>query len=373
MLKRLHDYWRQIFNLCHKEFLVIFKDPANRVILIAPALIQCLLFGYGATYDLKDVPYAVLDQSRAAMSTQLLAKLDGTGSFHRIANLQNPQQGAELIDDGKALLVLHIPADFESKLAAGQNAPVQAIVDGRNSTTAGNALSQFGSVVGEFNAALPQAQTAPLTVQSRVWFNPNQESRWTIMPALIASLSMMQVIMLAALSVAREREQGTFDQLLVTPATPVQIMLGKAVPSVAVGLMQSTLIFLLIRFWFNVPFAGSLLTLYGCLTLFNITVVGVGLSISALSLNMQQAMLYTFVLIMPMTLLSGLATPVENMPEILQTATYANPLRFAIDMVRRIYLEGASLADISHNFLPLACIAALSMPLAAWLFRNRLN
>lgn len=373
MLQRLRDYWRQILNLCHKEFLVIFKDPASRAILIAPALMQGLLFGYGATYDLKDVPYAVLDQSRAAMSTRLLAKLDGTGSFHRIANLQNPQQGAELINDGKALLVLHIPADFESKLAAGQSAPVQAIVDGRNSTTAGNALSQFGSVVGEFNTTLPNAQAAPLTVQSRVWFNPNQESRWTIMPALIASLSMMQVIMLAALSVAREREQGTFDQLLVTPATPAQIMLGKAVPSVAVGLMQSTLIFLLIRFWFGVPFAGNLLTLYACLTAFNIAVVGVGLSISALSLNMQQAMLYTFVLIMPMTLLSGLATPVENMPEILQTATYANPLRFAIDMVRRIYLEGAGLADISHNFLPLFCIAVLSMPLAAWLFRNRLN
>ena len=155
MLKRLRDYWRQILNLCHKEFLVIFKDPANRAILIAPALMQGLLFGYGATYDLKDVPYAVLDQSRAAMSTQLLAKLDGTGSFHRIANLQNPQQGEELINDGKALLVLHIPADFESKLAAGQSAPVQAIVDGRNSTTAGNALSQAASTgaVAQLDAA----------------------------------------------------------------------------------------------------------------------------------------------------------------------------------------------------------------------------
>lgn len=372
MLKRLRDYWRQILNLCHKEFLVIFKDPANRAILIAPALMQGLLFGYGATYDLKDVPYAVLDQSRAAMSTQLLAKLDGTGSFHRIANLQNPQQGAELINDGKALLVLHIPADFESKLAAGQSAPVQAIVDGRNSTTAGNALSQFGSVVGEFNATLPYAQAAPLTVQNRVWFNPNQESRWTIMPALIASLSMMQVIMLAALSVAREREQGTFDQLLVTPLTPMLILIGKALPAIFIGIIQSSIVFLIIRFWFGIPMNGSVALLYLGLFTFTIAAVGVGLSISALSLNMQQAMLYTFLLIMPLMLLSGLLTPVRNMPEVLQIATYVNPLRFGMNIVRRVYLEGATLGDIWRQFIPLFVLAVVTLPLAAWLFRNRL-
>lgn len=373
MLKALQEYIRQLLNLCHKEFLVIFKDPANRTILIMPALIQALLFGYGATYDLKNVPYAVLDESRASLSTQFLSKLDGAGSFHRIANLNNTNEGKVLIDNGKALLIVHIPPDFENKLLAGQSAPVQVIADGRNSTTAGNALAQFGAITQQFNDTLPNVATAPIRVQSRVWFNPNQESRWTIMPALIASLSMMQVIMLASLSVAREREQGTFDQLLVTPATPTQIMLGKAVPAVAIGLMQSSLIFLLVRFWFGVPFAGNLLTLYTCLMVFNVAVVGIGLSISALSLNMQQAMLYTFVLIMPMTLLSGLATPIENMPEMLQTATFANPLRFAIDMVRRIYLEGATLAEVAHNFIPLAFIAVLTMPLAVWLFRHRLS
>lgn len=366
-------FWRQVGNICVKELKVLFKDPANRVVLIAPLLMQTLLFGYGATYDLQAVPYALQDDSRAALSAQLLARVDGTASFQRVANVTHPREGEALLNDGKVLMLIHIPADFENRLTRGEAVAVQAIVDGRNSTTAGAALAQLATIVGAFNATLPEGMRPPLRVVSRVWFNPNQESRWMIMPALIASLSMLQVVILSALSVAREREQGTFDQLLVTPATPVQILIGKAVPAIMIGLVQSTLVLLVIRYWFGVPFAGHLPTLFLCLLGFTIAVVGIGLSISALSLTMQQAMLYTFVLIMPLILLSGLATPVENMPEILQTATYANPLRFAIVMMRRVYLEGAGLAEIAGNFVPLACVAVVCLPLSAWLFRNRLQ
>lgn len=372
MLSRLFIYLRQLLNLCHKELLVILKDPSSRVVLVVPPFLQALLFGYAATYDLKNVPYVVLDESRSYASQQILAKMDSTSAFFRVANLNHVREAEDLINQGDALMYLHFPSDFEQKRLSGQPAPLQIIVDGRNSTTAGSALAQVSAIVNEFNAVQPDYSRPPLVVQSRVWFNPNQESRWSIMPALIASLSMMQVIMLAALSVAREREQGTFDQLLVTPATPSQIMIGKAIPAILVGLMQSSFILLMIYFWFKIPMAGNLSALYLCLLGFNIAVVGIGLAISALALNMQQAMLYTFVLIMPLMLLSGLASPVENMPPLLQNATYANPLRFAIEMVRRIYLEGATLTDVAHNFIPLAVIAALSLPLSAWLFRNRL-
>jgi ABC-2 type transport system permease protein len=183
---------------------------------------------------------------------------------------------------------------------------------------------------------------------------------------------MLQTLLLAALSVAREREQGTFDQLLVTPLTPMQILVGKAVPAIAIGLLQSTIIFLIIRFWFQIPFNGSLWLLYLGLFTFTGAAVGIGLSISALSLNMQQAMLYAFLLIMPLMLLSGLLTPVRNMPEILQIATYVNPLRFGMEIVRRVYLEGASLREVAFNFIPLLGVAGVTLPLAAWLFRNRL-
>jgi ABC-2 type transport system permease protein len=173
--------------------------------------------------------------------------------------------------------------------------------------------------------------------------------------------------------VAREREQGTFDQLLVTPLTPIQILIGKALPAIIVGLAQSTIIFLIIRFWFGILIAGSVGLLYLGLLCFTVASVGIGLSISAVSLTMQQAMLYTFMLIMPLILLSGLVTPVRNMPQVLQVATMANPLRFGIDTVRRVYLEGATFADVAPNFVPLLCLAAVTLPLATWLFRNRLG
>jgi len=361
----------RIAALAKKEILAMLSEPTSRVILIVPALLQALLFGYGATYDLKHVPYAVLDQSRSAASVELLARLDGTGVFEREATLNSPRQIAEVIDNEQVLLVLSIPSDFEQRLNAGQRAPLQVILDGRNSSTAGAAAGYVGSIVGDYNASLGGGQG--ITIDRRAWYNPNLESRWNMMPGLIAALSMLQTLLIAALSVAREREQGTFDQLLVTPLTPMQILIGKAVPAVLIGLLQSTIIFLIIRFWFQIPMNGSVGLLYLGLLTFTIAAVGVGLSISALSLTMQQAMLYTFLLIMPLMLLSGLLTPVRNMPEVLQIGTYVNPLRFGMSIVRRVYLEGAGLADVGFEFIPLLVLAAVTLPLAAWLFRNRLS
>jgi len=363
-------YLTQILSLCRKEILALVKDPANRAILFAPALLQSLLFGYGATYDLTHVPYAVVDQSHGEAASELLARLDGTGVFKRQATLTSNDQIADLIDSGTILLAISIPSDFERQVATGRDAPIQVILDGRNSSTAGSAAAYISAVVADYGRTLGRA--SPLSIERRVWYNPNLESRWTLMPALIAALSLMQTLLLSALSVAREREQGTFDQLLVTPLTPIQILIGKAIPSIAVGLIQSTIILLIIRFWFQIPMNGSYWLLYLGLLCFTGAAVGIGMSISALSLNMQQAMLYTFLLIMPLMLLSGLLTPVRNMPLILQILTYANPLRFGIDMVRRVYLEGAGLSTVAFDFVPLFVITAITLPLAAWLFRNRL-
>lgn len=362
---------RHIRFLIHKEILAILKEPANRVILIAPAMIQALLFGYAATYDVNHVDYAVLNQSQGQAASELLTHLDGTGVFNRTATLTSSAQIAGVVMAGKALLVLNFPPDFENKLNNGAVAPLQMILDGRNSSTAGMAASYVSAVVSDFNQRRGSAGAA-VSLETRAWYNPNLESRWGIMPTLIAALSMMQTLLLSALSVAREREQGTFDQLLVTPFTPMQLLIGKALPAILVGLVQSSLILLIILFWFQIPMNGSLALLYLGLFSFNVAAVGLGLSISAVSINMQQAMLYTFLLIMPLMLLSGLLTPVQTMPAALNLLTYANPLRFAIDLVRRVYLEGAGLSDIAFDFLPMLVMAVITLPLAAWLFRNRL-
>jgi ABC-2 type transport system permease protein len=368
-------YIRRIVNMCRKEFLAVIKDPKSKAILVVPAIVQSMLFGYAATYDLNHVPYAVQDMSRSAESARLLAKLEASGVFQRVATVHTQDELRQVIDTQKALLVVEIPGDFERRLYAGERSPVGLVLDGRNSNTAGSAAAFVGAVVSSFNSEWRIAhggREPPLRVESRAWYNPNLETRWNLMPGMIAALSMLQTLLLTALSVAREREQGTFDQLLVTPLTPTDIMIGKAIPPVLIGLTQSTLILLVTRFWFQVPMAGSLLTIYAGLLMFTIASVGIGLSISALSANMQQAMLYTFVLIMPMMLLSGLTTPVRNMPEILQILTMANPLRFAIELVQRVYLEGVGLLTVWHNLIPLLIIAAITLPLATWLFRNRL-
>lgn len=368
----MNEVLQRILGLIRKELLAILKDKRTRVILIVPAILQSVIFGYAATYDLSDVPYAVLNQSPSHVTSELLGRLDGTGVFNRVATLQSTSQVAPVIDSGKALMVLVFPPTFTADLNTSRSASVQVIVDGRNSTTASSALGYVSAVVAAYNAQQPAGASGAARVQTRAWFNPNLETRWNLVPGLIASLSMLQTLLLTALSVAREREEGTFDQLLVTPMNPVEIMVGKAVPSILVGLVQASLIFCVARFWFQIPFAGSLLTLFAGLFMFMTASVGIGLSISAMSSNMQQAMLYTFVLVMPMMLLSGLTTPVANMPQVFQVVTWANPLRFAIDLVQRVYLEGVPLATVSVDLLPLVVIALVTLPLASWLFRNKL-
>jgi ABC-2 type transport system permease protein len=209
-------------------------------------------------------------------------------------------------------------------------------------------------------------------VITRAWYNPNLDSRWTMIPSLIGTLTLMGTMMLTALSVAREREQGTFDQLLVTPFRPSEIMAGKAIPNVVIGLGQATTILLVAQLWFHIPFVGSFLVLYAGLTLFLMAAVGLGLFVSSIANTMQQAMLYAFVLVMPFALLSGFTTPFSSMPAMLQSAMVINPLRYALDITKRVYLEGAGFITLVPDFVPLLIIGLLTLSGAAWLFRRRL-
>ena len=369
------DTLMRILALTRKELLAIFKDPRTRYSLILPPILQCLIYGYVATYDLNDVPYAVLDQDRSAASRELLAGLDGSGVFRRVADLNRAGDIVRMIDDRKALLVIQIEQDFARKLMLGATADVQVIADGRNSNTAGTALGYVNAIVEQFNAewrADHNQGDPPIRLNTRAWYNPNLETRWHMIPALIGTLTLLQTILLTGLSVAREREQGTFDQLLVTPFRPAEIMIGKAVPPMLVGIMQATLVLLVAQLWFEIPFAGSFVTLYVALTFFLLAASGIGLLLSAMAATMQQAMLYSFMLIMPFSLLSGLTTPISSMPEVLQYFTRINPLRYAIEMAHRVYLEGAGLHLLWPDIWPLIAIAAITLSAGSWMFRHRL-
>jgi len=366
----------RILALARKELLAVLKDPRARMSLLVPPVLQALIFGYAATYDLNHVPYAVLDQDRSAASRELLARLDGSGAFERVAELRRGSDVAAYLDSRRALLVLQISQDFERRLLTGQGAGVQVIADGRNSNTAGTALGYVNRIIDRFNMEWRRAHqlaATPVQVVERAWYNPNLETRWYMIPGMIGTLTLIQTMMLTAMSVAREREQGTFDQLLVTPYRPYEIMVGKALPSIFVGTVQASGVLLVAQLWFRIPFAGSYAVLYCGLMLFLLAAVGMGLFVSSLSATMQQAMLYSLVLIIPFSVLSGLTTPIGNMPRILQYFTLINPLRYAIEITRRVYLEGAGLDLLRSDLAPLALMAASCLAGASWLFRRRMQ
>ncbi len=360
---------RHILFLCQKELLVSFKDRRMQVMMVMPVLIQGFLFGYAANFNLEEAPYAVVDESRSAASRELLAGLDGGDLFIRVKTLDNSAQIADEIDSGRVILAIVIPRDFQDKLSRGEQAPVQIITDGRNNSIAGAVTSYVSSVITNFNEK--NGVRSPVTVVSRTWYNPNQITRWNFLPSLIAMIAFVQVVLLAGLSIAKEREDGTFDQLLVTPLTPGEILIGKAMPSILVGLFQTFMLYLIARYWFSVPFSGSFFVLFFLIFLFILASTGIGLSVSAIARNMQQVLVYVLVLVLPMALLSGIATPIRNMPDFLQILTYADPMRFAVDAVKRIYLEGCSLYDVRMDILPLFIITCITLPIAGMLFRKR--
>jgi ABC-2 type transport system permease protein len=366
--------WLRILALTRKELLAVLKDRRARLSLLIPPMVQALIFGYAATYDLNRVPYALLDRDHSAASRELVAGLDGSGVFQRVADLQRASDVAATIDARRALLVVRIDQNFQRDLTRGQGADVQVIADGRNSNTAGTALGYINGIVQQFNDRWRighALRPASMQLVERAWFNPNLETRWYMIPGMIGTLTLIQTMMLTVMSIAREREQGTFDQLLVTPFRPHEIMVGKAAPSMVIGTIQATGVLLVGQLWFRIPFAGSYLVLYAGLLLFLLAAVGMGLLLSAIAGTMQQAMLYSMLFIMPFSLLSGFTTPLSSMPGALQDFTLINPLRYAIDISRRVYLEGAGLDVLGHDLWPLAVIALVTLTAAAWVFRHR--
>jgi ABC-2 type transport system permease protein len=375
-MERLLRSLLRILALTRKELLAVLKDPRARVSLLIPPILQSLIFGYAATYDLNRVPYAVLDQDRSAASAELLAGMHGSNVFHEVADLHRLQDIRAFIDSKRALVVVQIPQGFQRDLETGQDADVQVIADGRNSNTAGVASAYLGAVVDQFNSDWRSDHALPppaVQVVARAWYNPNLETRWNMIPGMIGTLTLLQTMLLTTMSVAREREQGTFDQLLVTPLSPTEIMIGKAVPCMLIGLVQATGVLVVAELWFRIPFVGSLLTLYAGLVFFLLAAVGIGLLLSSFAATQQQAMLYGLLLIMPFSLLSGLTTPLGNMPLPLQYFTMINPLRYAIDITQRVYLEGVGLDHLGQDLIPLTIISAVTLVGGAWMFRQRLQ
>jgi ABC-2 type transport system permease protein len=365
----------RILALVIKEFITLLKDKRTRVVLIGPPLIQLMIFGYAATFDLKNVPFAVYNEDRGAASRQLLETFDGSPTFTRVQQIMREGEIAPLMDSKEVLMVVHVGPHFSAKLLSGDTAPLQVIIDGRNSNTAMLAINDASILVNNFNrdwASSHNGQVPPSHIETRAWFNPNLESRWFFLPGIVGILTLLITMLVTALSVAREREQGTFDQLLVTPLRPVEILLGKALPGFIIGLAEASVIMLAAVFWFKVPLLGSAFTLYTGIVLFLLSGVGFGLMISSFAVTQQQGLLGAFIFMVPAIILSGFATPISNMPQLVQDITLINPMRYFMVVLRGVFLEGTPFHLLINQFWPMALIGVVTLSIAGWFFRHRL-
>jgi ABC-2 type transport system permease protein len=365
---------QRILALVIKEFLAILRDAKSRMVLIGPPLIQLIVFGYAASFDLNHVPFAVYDQDRSVAAQDLVAHFTGSRTFTEVASLKSDHDIKSLINSRQVEMVLVIDPRFSRDLLTGQPAPVQVIVDGRNSNTALLILGYANAIIADYSqhwAATHGLPPPPAVLDPRALFNPNLDSHWFIIPGIVALLTQVITLLVVGLSVAREREAGTFDQILVTPMRPIDILLGKSIPGVLIGLTEGSVIVLATVYWFNVPLQGGLAPLYLGLLLFVLANTGIGLMISSLAATQQQALLGAFLFMVPSIILSGFASPIANMPPLVQDLTLINPMRYALVVIRRSFLEHPSFASLLAQYLPMAALAFTSLAVAGWLFRKR--
>lgn len=364
----------RLLALIIKEFLALFRDKKSRMAVIVPPILQLLIFGYAATFDLEHATLAIFNEDSGGFARELAARFERSSGFDVVGYLRAEAEIAPLIDSQGALLVLRIGAQCSRQVAQGESCPLQVLIDGRNSNTAMLALNYVRTIVTDFNQEKSALKGAglPARLSMRAWFNPNLESRWFIVPGIIALLAMIVTLVVTALSVAREREAGTFDQLLVTPLRPWEILIGKAMPGLIVGVGEASLIIIVTVFWFKIPLVGSLAVLYPALVIYVLSIIGVGLMISSFSATLQQALLGAFLFIVPAVILSGFSTPIANMPPFMQSLTYLDPMRYFLIIVRRVFLEGAGIEYFLHDLWPMSLIALVTLSLATWLFRNRM-
>ena len=367
--------WRRVLALMIKEFLALLKDKRSRMVLIGPPIVQLIVFGYAATYDLNHAAYAVYNEDQGAASRQMLALFGESTTFRLVETLHDNGRIAPLIDSKKALMVIHIGPNFTRDLQLHHPAHIQVIVDGRDSNTALILLGYVRTILTHFNEQWAGEQglaKPPASLEIRAWFNPNLESRWFVIPGIVGLLTIVVTLLVTSLSVAREREAGTFDQLLVTPLRPIDILLGKALPGFIIGTIEASFIIMMAVVWFKVPLIGSMVALYLGIFLFLLSAIGVGLMISSLSVTQQQGLFGAFMFLVPAVILSGFATPIANMPVALQYLTLLNPLRYFLIILRGVFLQGSSVAILWPQYWPMAVIGIVSLSMAGWLFRHRM-
>lgn len=373
---------RRIYHFLVKEFIQAVRDPRLRFFLIAPPMIQLMMYGYAINFDIRHISTAVYDEARTPQSRALINRFSSNPSFDLKYYLTNPGQIRDLLDRGKATFALRLPYDFAKNLKEGKPGAVQLIIDGTDSNAA-LIVGRYGNtILNDYSLellqerlglrGLPGSRGAPVVVEEQTWFNKNRLSHFSFVPGVIGMVVMLVSIMLTSLSVVREREMGTMEQLLVTPIRPVEFILGKTIPFVLISLADVVLVTLITLFWFEVPFRGSFWVLLLGTLLFLLSTVGVGLLMSTMCSTQQQAMMVSSFFFVPFIMLSGLVFPIPNMPVSVQYLTYLNPLRYFIIIIQDVFLKGVGLTVLWPQMAGLALLGTALLGLSVLRFRQRL-
>ena len=357
-----------------KELLSNLRDPRARIALIGPPLLQLFVLSFAATLEVRNVDIAIVNDDTGRASHELVQRFTAASFVDEVVFVDRPEAIRLLLDRRTVLAGIHIAADFSRDVAAGRPASVQVIVDGRRGNAGQIALSYLQTIAAEYGVELAGSDVAALPrVEVRNWFNENLTYLWFIVPGMTGILVMFQTLVTTALSIARERELGTFDQLLVSPSTPLEIVIAKCVPAFVIATAQGALMITASVFVFRIPLAGSVPLLFLAITLFIFSLVGVGLMLSSICQTQQQAILSVFAIAYPLIMISGFATPVENMPDWLQLIAQASPLKHFLVIIQGSFSKAMPPAEILSNAWPLVVIGIVTLSAATVIVQRKLQ
>ena len=374
--------FERIKQMLIKEFIQVFRDPRMRMVIFVIPCVQVLVIGYAVSTDVKHVRTALFDQDNSQSSREVVASFVQSGYFDVVERIGTDAEATALLDRGTVSAVLHVMHGFADDLHAGRTARLQVLIDGTDSNTANIVLSYAVKIAAAYseNTLIEryQRQMGAITLpgrpelQTRAWFNENLESRNFFVPGVLVIVVSVVTMLLTSMAVVREREIGTMEQIMVTPITPAEFILGKTMPFTVIGFIDVALVTLIGGFWFEVPIRGNLALLFFATGLYLMTMLGIGLFISTISQTQQQAMISTFFFFFPAMLLSGFAFPIANMPEPVQWLTLFDPLRYFLVIVRAIFLKGVGMDILWPQMLALAVMGVLMLSLASKRFHKTL-
>ena len=367
--------------IARKEFIQLRRDPRMLFIAFMAPIIQLTLFGYAATLDVKSVPVVVCDMDQSMQSRAVLNAVTSSGYFNIESRVPSVRDVRQIIDDGDAMVGIVIPDGLERDINAGKKAHIQTIIDGSNAIYATMVRSYLERIITNRALDLSAAEMSrngykpytPLDIQQRVWYNPTLKSRDFMVPGVFALVLMIISTVLTSMAIVKEKERGTIEQLIVTPIKPLELIAGKLLPFAIISLVDITLVTMVAVFWFQIPLHGSFVLLFLLSALFMLTTLGLGLLISTVSRTQQQAMMISLLLIMPIILLSGVMSPIENMPIGVQYFTLLIPLRYFIVIVRAIFMKGSGMSILWPEALALAVFGIVLFLLRVSRFNKRIG